>query len=86
MRIPLTAKKITVHAAAGYTTKLWVHHTFVESNAKELTVNSRLINDNGLVMVEMEQMRFREVRADQDREFSAISLEWSLFLRLSTIL
>ena len=43
-----------------------MHHTFVESNAKELTVNSRLINDNGLVMVEMEQMRFREVRADQN--------------------
>ena len=40
-----------------------VHHQFLESTDKELTVRSQLMDDEGTVLVTMNEMRFREVRA-----------------------
>merc|ERR1719281_2005936 len=86
LRIPLSCKRITV-PSQGFSPKLWVHHELVEITDKELVVNSKLIRDDGVLMVEFEESRFREVRAEHimkmlqtslsDEDTSLLEIDWT---------
>ena len=59
-----------------------VHHQFLESTDKELTVRSQLMDDEGTVLVTMNEMRFREVRAGIDCGLSSVCFSFIFFLQI----
>ena len=80
LRIPLQGKDVTIHGA-GFSTNVLVHHEFIESTDRELTVRSQLMDDEGTVLVTMNEMRFREVRAGIDCCLSSLCFS-SIFLQM----
>ena len=60
LRIPLRISNMILHSQ-GFSTKVWVHHRLIEITNLEIVIQSKVLDDDGTVLMEWESATFREV-------------------------
>jgi hypothetical protein len=67
LRIPLRIQNMILHSQ-GFSTKIWCYHRLIEITSLEISIQSKVLDDNGTVLMEWESATFREVRPEHIRK------------------